>query len=120
MALAIVTGKGPGSARISLERFGLQAYFSMVEAGSPAGGVKPTAMRHVLERWGLPPSRVIGVGDSQSDIRAAREVGIASVAAAWAPGSSASRLAACAPEQLFEDIAEFGRWLRDAVPQVRG
>lgn len=119
VALAIVTGKGPGSARISLEKFDLQGFFPIVEAGSPDGGVKPAAMRRVLQSWGFEPRAVIGVGDSPSDIRSAREAGIASVAAAWAPGCQAARLAARRPDRIFSDVSAFGRWLAEADAPVK-
>lgn len=119
VALAIVTGKGPGSARISLERFELQGLFPIVEAGSPDGGVKPAAMRRVLQRWGIAPSTVIGVGDSPSDIRSAREAGIVSVAAAWAPGCDAARLASCRPDRIFGEVSAFGRWLSESEAPVK-
>lgn len=119
VALAIVTGKGPRSARISLERFDLQGFFPIVEAGSPDGGVKPAAMRRVLQRWGIAPGAAIGVGDAPSDIRSAREAGIVSVAAAWAPGCQAARLAACTPDRIFGEVSAFGRWLAEAAAPVK-
>ena len=119
VALAIVTGKGPGSARISLERFELQGFFPIIETGSPDGGVKPAAMRRVLQRWGIAPRAVIGVGDSPSDIRSAREAGIVSVAAAWAPGCDAARLASCQPDRIFSEVSAFGRWLSEAQSPVK-
>ena len=109
--LAIVTGKGPRSARISLRRMGLGGRFPLVEAGSPVGGVKPEAMRRVLSQWRLDPSMVAGVGDAASDIRAARSVGIRSVAAAWAPRADSAALAAANPDELFTDANDFRSWL---------
>lgn len=108
--LAIVTGKGPGSARITLDTFGIGDHFSIIEAGSPSGGVKPACMRRVLACWGLPPQAVAGVGDSPSDIRSGREVGIRSVAAAWAPGADAVLLRDCGPDRLFTDVQSFRNW----------
>ena len=72
--LAVVTGKGPRSAAISLRELGLEGIFDPVEAGSPNGGVKPAAMRRVLDFWGLEPS-----GGSISRGRAARHRVIPSV-----------------------------------------
>ncbi len=113
--LAIVTGKGPASARISLERFGIAGWFSAIEAGSPAGGVKPACMRRVLDRWGFSPRDVAGVGDSPSDIRSAKTLGIRSVAAVWAPGSDPRALRSCVPDHLFEDVRTFRRWALGSV-----
>lgn len=118
--LAIVTGKGAGSARISLDAFGLGRLFPVVEAGSSVGGVKPAAMRRVLGRWRFSPPDVIGVGDSPSDIRSAKEVGIASVAAAWAPGAPAEQLAACLPGRMFHDVEALRSWLDEAAPALTG
>lgn len=114
--LAIVTGKGPRSARISLDAFDLGKFFPVVEAGSPHGGVKPAAMRRVLRHWGFAASESVGVGDSPSDIRSAREVGMTSAAAAWAPGADRVRLAACGPDRLFGDPRVMLEWLLSAPP----
>lgn len=111
MELAIVTGKGPGSARISLETFRIAEHFSIVEAGSPSGGVKPDCMRRVLDRWAFSPGDVAGVGDSPSDILAAREAGIVGVAAAWAPGTDSGALRACRPDLLFGHVDAFSDWV---------
>ena len=113
--LAIVTGKGPRSARISLDAFGLGRFFPLVEAGSPDGGVKPAAMRRVLRRWGFKAREAVAVGDSPSDVRSAKEVGITSVAAAWAPGADAEGLAACGPDRLFTDPSGLLDWLQSAL-----
>lgn len=117
--LAIVTGKGARSARISLDVFGLADCFPRIEAGSPAGAVKPAAMRRVLGRWGLPAAEVVGIGDSPSDIRSARQVGITSVAAAWAPTADAAILASCEPDYLFREVGALQRWLEDSTAPLR-
>ena len=118
LELAVVTGKGPRSAAISLGVFNLSGLFPVVEAGSPDGGVKPAAMGRVLGRWGFDPGDVVGVGDSPADIRSARAAGIASAAAAWAPGASPADLARCGPDWLFRDVAAFRGWL-ESGPRLR-
>ena len=62
---AIVTGKGPGTARISMEHMGLDRLIERLMTGSPAGAEKPAAMRRcwlsgtcVLKKpptWGICP-----------------------------------------------------------------
>ena len=118
--LAVVTGKGPGSAKISLELLGLAGKFSSVEAGSPTGGVKPEAMQRVIEDWKFPRGEVASVGDAPSDISSARQVGIKSAAAAWASGADAVRLESCRPDVLFHHVAGFSKWIESTtVPLTR-
>jgi len=110
---AIVTGKGPRSAVISLQHLGLSAYFDIVEAGSPRGAVKPAAIRAVLGAWDADPARVAYVGDAPSDVDAARQVGALAIAAAWAPATlaTASELRARHPDATFTDVDAFVAWL---------
>ena len=115
VALAVVTGKGGRSADVSLDVLGLREFFPIVEAGSRVGGIKVRSMHNVLERWGLPPDAVVGIGDAPSDIRAARAVRIGSVAAAWAPGADLLGLADCDPDYVFEEISAFSCWLERAT-----
>lgn len=113
--LGLVTGKGPGSARISLDALGLGGFFPLVETGSPHGGIKPACMLRILNCWQFPAREVIGVGDSPSDVRSARQAGIVSVAAAWAPTAVPSSLAACQPDHMFRHVPAFRCWLEAAV-----
>jgi phosphoglycolate phosphatase-like HAD superfamily hydrolase len=108
---AIVTGKGPGSAEISARILGLAPYFEDVETGSRDGVVKARRIRSVLERWRLPPAQVAAIGDSPSDVRAAREEGVVPLGAAWAASAEAGRLAALEPVALFESVAAFSAWV---------
>ncbi|HTQ11475.1 MAG TPA: HAD family hydrolase [Fimbriimonadaceae bacterium] len=109
--VAIVTGKGPESAAISLRLIGLADRFEIVEAGSPSGPVKPEAIRRILGLWGFEPSEVAHVGDSASDIRSARECGTIAIAAAWAPRTPRPVLAAAGPDEIFDSVADFRDWV---------
>jgi HAD superfamily hydrolase (TIGR01509 family) len=111
VACAVVTGKGAQSAALSLRLLGLEAYFPIVEAGSPDGAVKPAAMRRVLDAWGLPPERVAGIGDAPSDIRAAKATGMIALGAAWAATADASALRALEPAAVFESVTQARSWL---------
>ena len=44
----MVTGKGVHSTAISLQQFGLQDYFEIVETGVPAGPRKPEGIEAVV------------------------------------------------------------------------
>ena len=108
---AVVTGKGPRSAAISLQVLGLADSFERVEAGSPDGNIKPKNMRRVVDAWGVDPAAVACVGDAPSDIRAAREIGAIPLAAAWAATSDYEVLRALGPQKTFRRVEEFLDWI---------
>jgi phosphoglycolate phosphatase-like HAD superfamily hydrolase len=114
MRMAVVTGKGPDSAAISLDTLGLTPYFEFVEAGSDEGAAKPACMRRVLDAWGLPASEAVAIGDSPSDARAAAEAGVAAFGAAWAPHVVPERLRSAGVAELFHRVDEWTSWLRRA------
>ena len=109
--IAVVTGKGAESAAISLRLLGLADRFPIVEAGDPHGPVKPERLRRVLQQWNISPSEVAHVGDAPSDVRAGRECGVITVAAAWSPETNRAKLEAENPDHLFESVAGLRDWL---------
>ena len=113
--LALVTGKGPSTTKMSLTHFGLDGVFDAVEVGSPQGVVKATAIARVVARWGVAAGEVIYVGDAVADVEAARQAGVLPIAAAWAPSAIAEELAAAKPHALFADAREFQAWLVEVL-----
>ena len=87
--LAMVTGKGIHSTRISLKQFGLEQYFEIMETGSPDGPNKINGIRNVLSRMNAGADESLYVGDAPSDILYCKEVGIPIAAAAWANTTNA-------------------------------
>lgn len=108
--LGIVTGKGPRSAELSLRAWDLERWFDGVEAGATKGPVKPAGIRALLARWRLSPAEAAYVGDAPYDVDAAKDVGVVSVAAAWAASTDAAALAARRPDHLFARVAELAAW----------
>jgi pyrophosphatase PpaX len=119
LSLGVVTGKGLRSAILTLDHLGLARNFDVVEAGSPTGSVKPASIRRVLTRWGLGAARVAYVGDSASDVHAAREAGVVPLGAAWLPTTDAAALRAAAPLETFDSVTGFIRWIEDHVEFTR-
>jgi phosphoglycolate phosphatase-like HAD superfamily hydrolase len=113
--MAVVTGKGPRSAAISLAQLGLTPYFDMIETGSPHGSVKPESIRRVLTRWETTPERVAYLGDVASDILASRAVGVIPLAAAWEARSDPEALRALEPVAVFCAVSEFIQWIETGV-----
>lgn len=117
---AVVTGKGPHSAAISLRMIGLDGRFDILEAGSPEGGVKAEAIGRVLERWGdVSAAETAYVGDVASDVTAARKAGVLPLSAAWAATADLKALAAASPHALFEDVESFQQWLDQRLPAAK-
>ncbi|TYP74500.1 HAD family hydrolase [Paenibacillus methanolicus] len=112
--LAMVTGKGQRSTDITLRVFGLDAYFEVIETGSPQGPRKVQGIEHVLKRLGIAPDEAIYVGDAPSDIDASREAGVPIVSAAWAETAESELLSAKAPDRLFTSVAEFRAYVERA------
>jgi phosphoglycolate phosphatase-like HAD superfamily hydrolase len=86
--IAVATGKGPGTAAISMRAYGLDAYIDRLETGSPHGAVKPELIQRVLANWELPADQAGYVGDMQSDMADARMAGVLPLGAAWSESSS--------------------------------
>ena len=114
--LAVVTGKGPKSAAISLTQLGLTPYFELIETGSPEGGVKPDCIRSVLAHWGIVSDRIAYLGDVVSDIEAARAAGLIPLAAAWDKRAEPEALRSLAPAALFHTVEEFIDWIAALDP----
>ncbi len=109
--LAVVTGKGQGSAAISLQSLGLDDLFDPVKAGAERGGIKPQAMREVLRAWGISPAEAVSIGDARPDVDSAKQVGLTPLAAAWAGTADFDLLASREPLTVFREVAEFAAWV---------
>jgi phosphoglycolate phosphatase-like HAD superfamily hydrolase len=119
---AIVTGKGPVSAAMSVRYFELGSLFDGVETGSPSGVVKADAIRRLVERWRVAPAHVFYAGDAAVDMDAAREAGVIAVGVAWAPGGRPADLSRAGAHVVFTEAREFLRWLETVArePSVLG
>ena len=117
--VALVTGKSPITAAMSVRHFGLEAMFDAVEAGSPHGVVKAAAIGRLLQRWQLTAEQAIYVGDAAADMHAAREAGVVAAGAAWAQGARAAELEAACADVVFTDTATFLAWLDTRTWSIR-
>jgi len=113
--LAMVTGKGIHSTRLSLKQFGLEQYFEIMETGSPEGPNKVNGIRSVLSRLNANAGESVYIGDAPSDILACREVGVPIAAAAWASTANPKELESLNPDWIFYSVAEFKAWIADEI-----
>jgi phosphoglycolate phosphatase len=105
--LACVTNKEMRHAQRVLEVTGLSGYFDLVIGGDslPEKKPHPSVLRHVAQRLGIPIECVAHLGDSATDVAAARNAGVA----AWAVphGYNAGRpIAEARPDRLFDTLPE--------------
>lgn len=111
--VGLVTGKGINSCRITLEQYGITHCFDTIETGSPQGPVKEAGIRKVLDHFGLSPAEAVYIGDSASDIRDCRAIGIPVIAAAWAETADIAALQALSPDALFTSVKACDAYLKD-------
>lgn len=115
LPLAMVTGKGIHSTRLSLRQFGIASYFELLETGSPNGPDKINGIRRVLEKLKVGPEESLYVGDAPSDIRYCKEIGVPIAAVAWASTANAQELIQLQPYQLFYQVDHFKTWAADLL-----
>jgi len=115
---AIVTGKGAGSAEISLRILGLDRWIDCVETGFADRADKPYSIGKVLARWQIEPGEAAYVGDQPYDMRAAREAGLRAWGAGWAETAGVRR-EECGADHIFWSVDELSEWLREACPADR-
>ncbi len=75
--LAVVTNKATRFVRPHLVHAGIERYFAVVIGGDdlPTKKPDPGPLRHVAAAFGVPPGRLLMVGDSANDVKAARGAG---------------------------------------------
>jgi len=110
--LAVVTGKGPDSALVSMKYLGLRSYFEYLETGTPAGPNKPEAVVQVLQRWGIKPDEVAYVGDPPYDMEAAFSAGVHPLGAGWAPKAALSPQNPGSALIVFTTVQQFNEWIQ--------
>ena len=113
----IVTGKGRGTAEISLEMMGLAPYIETLVTGSPEGAEKPASIRQALAQWRLPAGEVAYVGDMPYDMLAAREAGVIPLGAAWA--QTATVRDGDGAVKVFHSVDELAGWLDEELAAAR-
>lgn len=113
---AIVTSKGRGMTKRSLEHVGLGAAFDTVITYEETDLHKPLPdpVLLALTRLGAPSHSALFVGDSPHDMHAGRAAGVTTAAALWGPFSR-DELAVAAPDIWMSDFHQ----LPDVIAALR-
>jgi pyrophosphatase PpaX len=114
--LAVFTGKGRRTAQITLEELSMAPLFEHVVSGNDVKHFKPhpEGILQVLETFNVPPSETMMVGDSMSDLTAARGAGVGFAAVLW-DAYDRERVLAANPDVAFSTTEEFASWCRSCV-----
>jgi pyrophosphatase PpaX len=116
--LALFTGKGKRTTAVTLAALGMEEYFELTVTGDDVENHKPSAegIRKVLSAFGLPPEAALMVGDSQSDIDAARGAGVPVASVAWDPfARGRAELYPMGADRTFASVPEFSEFIRSNV-----
>ena len=75
--LAVITNKATRFVRPHLAQAGIERFFAVVIGGDdlPTKKPDPGPLRHAAAAFGIPPGRLLMVGDSGNDVEAARAAG---------------------------------------------
>ena len=103
--LACVTNKEFRHARRVLEVTCLDGYFDLVIGGDSLAEKKPHAsvLRHVARTLGISRSRTAHLGDSATDVAAARNAGVAAWAVPYGYNAGLP-IAQAKPDRLFDNL----------------
>ena len=102
--LAIITGNTTPTVEAFLNEYGLREHIELV-IGVEEKASRPEKIRQALSRLGNSPVSAYMVGDALSDIRAARETAVKSIAVGWGHQNPA-RLATANPDHLVNSPAD--------------
>jgi phosphoglycolate phosphatase len=104
--LACVTNKQQLPAQRLLQHHGLLPRFELLIGGDTLAHKKPHAsvLQHVAAAMQVPLSQVAHVGDSATDVMAARNAGVAAWAVPWGYNGGVP-IAEAEPDRLFDSLA---------------
>ena len=113
----LLTGNMAAMAQIKLRHYGIERRFTMGAFGDEAADrdeLARLAVRRITERYGVPNTRCIVIGDTVHDIAGARAAGARMVSVATGPNPRAM-LEALKPDWLLDnltDTKEMLEWAR--------
>jgi pyrophosphatase PpaX len=83
--VGIFTGKGRGSSMITLTKLGVDKYFDLIVTGDDVENQKPSpeGILKFVNHFGLNKERVLMIGDSVSDVKAAKDAGVKIASVLW-------------------------------------
>ncbi len=109
--IALITGKGDKSCRITLEQFGMWNLFCSIKTGKEDRPNKAEAIGELLHDYHLEKDEFYYIGDAVSDVAACRKAGVTCLSAAWATTADTRKLEKVNPSKVFSSIKELTLFL---------
>jgi phosphoglycolate phosphatase len=109
----IVTANTSGVVRGFLDYHELTPCFKVI-VGADAPGSKPEKIKTALRKFGVAGEFVYMIGDAVSDIRAARQAGVKSIAVTWGHQSE-RKLSSALPDYLVRSPVELEELFKNHV-----
>ncbi len=111
--LAVFTGKGYRTAKITLDEFELSSFFDVVVSGNDVANHKPhpEGIQKVMQEFLLSPNEVLMVGDSMSDVKASRGAGVKIAVVLW-DSCDNERMLVAQTDLVFHKVSEMLEWFR--------
>jgi phosphoglycolate phosphatase len=105
--LACITNKDEGFAATILRTTGLAGFFELLIGGDTLPHMKPHAgvIRHAIDHFGLDAQSTAHVGDSRTDVLAARNAGVAAWGVPWGYNAGEA-IEAAMPDRVFVSLPE--------------
>jgi phosphoglycolate phosphatase len=115
--LGCVTNKAAAFTEPLLADLGIRGAFEIVISGDTLPEKKPSPMPllHAAEWFGVEPAQALMVGDSVSDVKAARAAGFAIVCTSYGYNHGQD-IRKAEPDAVIDSMIELDRLLADAVP----
>ena len=109
--LAVFTGKGARTAKITLQELSIAGYFDIVVSGSDVVNHKPhhEGITKVIEFFSLGPDDVLMVGDTMADVNAARAAGVKVASVLW-DSYDRERVMQAKADYVFHTVDQMYKW----------
>ena len=112
--LSIYTGKGREAATITLKKHEIFDYFDLVITGDDVKEHKPSpeGINIFIEKFNLDRDKVLMIGDSTGDIKAARGAGVKIASVVW-DSYSKDRVLKAGSDYVFHSVEELKGFLEE-------